>query len=122
MSRLATLPGQWRDFAAQLRAVAAEGQARALEQAAQQLETALTAEQNEVLTLAEAAVRSGLSQDHLRRLVAQGAIPQAGRKGAPRIRTGDLPRKPRAAAGQGSAGGYDLDADARALLGKLRAF
>lgn len=50
-------------------------------------------EEDAVLTLQEGARESGYSPDHLGRLVRHGAIPNAGRKRAPRIRRQDLPRK-----------------------------
>lgn len=60
----------------------------------------LDSEGKELLTVAEAARRSGYSADHLGRLVRLGSIPNAGRMNAPRIRTSDLPRKsPKFAAG-----------------------
>lgn len=60
----------------------------------------LDGEGNELLTVVEAARRSGYSADHLGRLVRLGSIPNAGRINAPRIRADDLPRKsPRLAAG-----------------------
>ena len=52
-----------------------------------------------VLTLTEAAEASGYSSDHLRRLIADGRITNAGRRGAPRIRLADLPSKPGATNG-----------------------
>jgi len=48
----------------------------------------------EALSLPQAASESGYSADHLAREVRVGRIPNAGRRGAPRIRRGDLPRKP----------------------------
>ena len=55
------------------------------------------------MTLAQAAVASGYSADHLGREVREGRIPNAGRPHAPRIRRANLPRKrpelPRAIAG-----------------------
>jgi hypothetical protein len=48
----------------------------------------------ECLTLAEAARESGYSAAHLARLLDEGRIANAGRKRAPRIKRGDLPKKP----------------------------
>jgi hypothetical protein len=48
---------------------------------------------SEELTIAEAAQESGYSGQHLRALLAAGEIPNAGRKGRPRITRQDLPRK-----------------------------
>ena len=58
------------------------------------LELLFREEESEILTLEEAAKWSGYSSDHLARSLRRGAIPNAGRKGQPRIRRGDLPRKP----------------------------
>lgn len=48
----------------------------------------------EELTLEEAVAYSGLAYDTIRRKLAEGEIPNAGRKGRPRVRRGDLPMKP----------------------------
>jgi hypothetical protein len=112
----ADLTAAWRDRAAELRRYGAEPQAVTLEAAAAELEGALRESADEPLTLAVAAEESGYSERRLRELVAEGAIPQAGRKHAPRIRRGDLPR--RAGAGK-DAGSYDPVTDAASLLGKL---
>lgn len=57
------------------------------------LERLASADDEDLLSLEEAAARSGYSADHLGRLVRQGRIPNAGRPHAPRIRAKDLPRK-----------------------------
>ena len=44
-----------------------------------------------VFTLEAAALRTGYSREHLARLIRTGVIPNAGRRGAPRIRASDLP-------------------------------
>jgi hypothetical protein len=49
---------------------------------------------DELLTLTEAARESGYSADHLRLLIRQAKIPNAGRRRAPRVRRRDIPRKP----------------------------
>lgn len=49
---------------------------------------------SDVLSLREAALLSGYSADHLRREISRGYIANAGRKGNPAIRRGDVPRKP----------------------------
>jgi hypothetical protein len=46
-----------------------------------------------LLTLDDAAARSGYSSDHLARLIRQHRIPNSGRRGSPRIRLGDLPTR-----------------------------
>ena len=62
-------------------------------QCAVELREAIRAEGNSSLTLSEAARESGYSEDHLRHGVASGKIPNAGKRGAPRIRRIDLPTK-----------------------------
>jgi len=57
------------------------------------LEEAILANSDELLTLSEAARLSGYTADHLGRLVRDGKIANAGRPHAPRIRRGALPRK-----------------------------
>lgn len=56
-------------------------------------EALFEAEADTVLTLGEAAARSGYTADHLGRLVRQGRIPNAGRPHAPCVRLADLPRR-----------------------------
>jgi hypothetical protein len=81
-------------MANQLRQLGADPQAKVLERCASQLQEALQEQEGELLTLTEASKESGYSADHLGRLIKDGKIPNAGRKGAPRIRRGDLPIKP----------------------------
>lgn len=69
----------------------------------------------EALTLKQAAERSGYSANHLGRLIRDGRIPNAGQPNAPRIRRGDLPRKPAPALAPMELRPYDLIADARKL-------
>ncbi len=115
--RLTDLATRWRERATELRAwAAAEGAASALEGAATELEEAVRNDEDEPLALDQAACESGYSKRRLRELVASGEIPNAGRKGAPRIRRADLPHKP-ASSGLGS---YDVDADADRLSGRMQ--
>jgi len=72
------------------------------------------AEANRVLTLREAAVLSGYSVDHLGRLVRDGRLSNAGRLHSPRIRAGDLPRRPTRFDGS-TKRSYDVSTDARTL-------
>lgn len=85
----------WTTRARKLREwAAAEEAAKAWEAAANELDATLTETEQELLNLQQAAQRSGYSSDHLGRLVREGKIANAGRQHAPRIKTGDLPRKP----------------------------
>ncbi len=57
------------------------------------LEAVAREEGMELLTLTQAALRSGYSPDTLGRMVANGTLQNMGRKNAPRVRAVDLPRK-----------------------------
>lgn len=83
----------WRTTADTLREFGAETQALTLERCADELEGALDATTKAPLTLQEAATLGGYSADHLGRLVRDGKIPNAGRKGAPRIAREHVPIK-----------------------------
>lgn len=109
------LAGTWRTRACQLERYAPSA-AEAFRTAAAELEEAVQAAHDEALTLDRAATESGYSKRRLRELVAEGRIPNAGRKHAPRIRRGDLPSRAR---GAPEAESYDVDADADALIGRL---
>ena len=69
--------------------------------------------QNAVLSLKEAAIRSGYSAEHLARLIRQGRVSNAGRRFAPRIRVADLPK--RRSLARNDSGSYNVDTDARTL-------
>jgi hypothetical protein len=79
-----------------------------LEYVATELEQAMRELSGVSLTLQEAARESGYSADHLRHLVATGTIPNAGRRGRPRVRRGDVPTRP----GNPHPPAYDAAADA----------
>lgn len=70
-------------------------------------------ESDRILTLREAAARTGYSVDHLARLIRQGKLSNAGRHKAPRIRVGDLPQRRQFARKRSSA--YSVVTDAQAL-------
>lgn len=72
------------------------------------------------LTLTEGSRRSGYSVDHLAKMIREGKLRNIGRKGSPRIRAGDLPRKPPRKLARSAVGLYDPDADARDLLCRQR--
>jgi hypothetical protein len=112
MSLPARLPAEWRTRADELEPFAAPA-AVAFRRAADELESALREAADTELTLTEAARESGYSDRRLRELIADGSIPQAGRKHAPRLRRGDLPKKAKA---KDAGAGYDARADAAALL------
>lgn len=75
-------------------------------------------ERDTVLTLTAAARISGYSADHLGRLIRDGKILNVGRRGPPRIRLTDLPRRPQSPLAGNRLKVYDPDADARSLLSR----
>lgn len=111
---LGGLPSAWRERAEDLKRWGADGAACALEHAAEELERVLAAESETLLTLTEAAARTGYSRDHIGRLIRRGTVPNAGRKNAPKVRLRDLSAiKPKLAAP--SVDEYDPASDARSL-------
>lgn len=113
MRLMVDLPAQWRETASQVERFA-PAVAIAFRECAVALEHELAAADNATMTLTEAAIASGLSKDHIRHQLASGSLPNAGKKGRPRVRAGDLPRK---AARRQS--GYDPRADALRLVKPL---
>jgi hypothetical protein len=109
---LLELAQRWRGEAGLLRRYGLESGAVMLEAHAADLETALRDQANEELTLSQAAAESGKSERRLRELLADGRLPNAGRKYAPRIRRADLP----AASPRRSAPAYSPEEDAHRLL------
>jgi hypothetical protein len=110
----AELPASWRTRAAELERFAPAA-AEAFRDAAAELDAALQAESDEELTLSEAAKVSGYSDRRLRELIADGVVPNAGRKGAPRVRRADLPLR-RGKLRPPERGTYDVQADAQRLM------
>jgi hypothetical protein len=84
----------WREKADELRDLALESEARAFERCASELERAFAEHDMKALTLQQAADESGFSYGHVQRLVTEGALENVGAPGSPRVRRGDLPRKP----------------------------
>jgi hypothetical protein len=89
---VSALPVHWRSRAAELERFAPAA-AQAFRDAADQLDASLQSAEESV-TLKEASVLGGYSVDALQRMVAAGRIENAGRKGKPRIRIGQVPTKP----------------------------
>jgi hypothetical protein len=104
------LAAQWRQDAETLERYASP-LADVCRRHADELDAALRSVEDSTLDLTTAARESGYSPDRLRHLVAAGDIPNAGKKGSPRIRRGDLPLKRHA-----TGGGFDAEATARDLL------
>lgn len=106
------LAERWRADAETLTRHGADSLARVCRTHADELDESLRAMANETLDLAAAARESGYSRDRLRHMIAAGELTNAGRKGAPRIRRGDLPTRPGARASR-----FDASAAARRVLG-----
>lgn len=112
MTRLLELAATWRANADTLAAHGADQGAATCRLHAAQLEAALRDTDDELLDLAAAATESGYSTDRLRHMIADGSIPNAGRRGSPRVRRADLPRK------RSSAGGFDAAAAALRVVSR----
>lgn len=89
------LAGEWRTRAEKLSAWGSATLAKVWQTAADELDAYENERALEALTLKEAAKESGYSQAHLGRLLAEGKVEMAGKKGSPRIRRNDLPKKAR---------------------------
>jgi hypothetical protein len=83
-----------RTKADELRDFRADQQVAAMEWCVGVLELESVEADDSILTLNEAARISGYSTAHLARLIRDGTIPNAGKARRPRVRCGDLPRKP----------------------------
>lgn len=66
---------------------------RIVSRLADELSEALESDNNELLTLEQAATESGYSSEHLGRMVRTGKLANAGRSRSPRIRRAELPFK-----------------------------
>jgi hypothetical protein len=116
------LPTSWRALAGDVRRwAAAEGAATAYERAADELESALHAEGDKLVTVAEAAALSGRHPDTIGGAIRDGRLTNHGVKHRPRVRRAELTRvfPPSAIAGDDRSS-YDAVADARFLLGTRR--
>lgn len=65
-----------------------------IDQLLHDIERATAMASEEAISLAAAAQESGYSSSHVARLIREGRIENVGRPHAPRVRRGDLPRKP----------------------------
>jgi hypothetical protein len=88
------LGARWRAEASLLRRRGADAQAVVLETCAAEFDEWLRERSLEALSLAEAERESGYSYSALQKMVARGELENIGDKHRPRVRRGDLPRKP----------------------------
>lgn len=79
------------------------------------LEQLAASSDEEGLTLSQASGRCGYTADSLSRLIRQGKLTNIGRRGAPRVRASELPKRPAVKLAGNSAHGYDAETDARLL-------
>ncbi|MGH7628447.1 MAG: hypothetical protein ACREOF_03500 [Gemmatimonadales bacterium] len=91
---LADLVARWRDEAAPFQTRGARAATEAAESYATELEAWSREHELEAITLEQAAAESGYTYSALEKMVRRKELPNVGRKGAPRVRRGDLPRKP----------------------------
>ncbi len=114
---------QWRDEADTLRRRGAAAQAVVLESCAEELESALQQQHDELLSIKEAATESGYSEETLRRKARNGELPaerSSGKKSHLKLRRGDLPMKPiRRNAASSSHIPYNPEEDARDIAQRL---
>lgn len=87
------LADAWEDEAEALRARGLDREARMEESFAADLRERVRAWQMEALTVSDAAAESGYSESHLRTMLSDGALPNVGESGSPRIQRCDLPTK-----------------------------
>ena len=113
MNALLDLAARWRADADLLRNHGAIEAATTTDLHAEQVIEAVERAEDEELTLAQGSVESHYAVRTLRQKVASGEIPNAGKKNAPRIRRGDLPKR----VGSRSADAFDASAAAQSILG-----
>ena len=116
MTAIKDLIARWRAEAETVGRCGHESTGKLIRRLAVEVDEALKDDQDEALTLAEAALESSYSTEHLRKMVASGAIPNAGGKGRPRIRRSDLPSRP--TNGRGHHG--SPEDDARVFLNRTK--
>lgn len=104
----ARMAEQWRERAATLERYGASNQASALRACAAELVEAGDGWGLEALSLTQAVKESGLSYSALQKMVGGGRLMNVGTRGNPRVRRGDLPRRPQVPARRGFHGEPDL--------------
>ena len=112
MKALLDLVAGWRKDAGLLRGYGASEAAASAELHAEQLTEAIGQAADEELTLSESASASGYSKRRLSELLADGTIENVGRRGAPRIRRGDLPTRAKSKKGSD----FNAASEAREIL------
>jgi hypothetical protein len=91
--RFEALVIEWRSSADDLRDMGLSQPAAQRDVDADKLEGVITEWLDECLTLDQAALESGYTYNHIQACVSEGKLPNAGERGAPRVRRRDLPMK-----------------------------
>jgi hypothetical protein len=99
MSKIEALIAEFSKLAETNRELENSQSAAALEFCANRLRRALRDEEQEKLTLKEAAIRCGYSYAHLRRMMDDGELTNVGSEGAPRVLACELPYKKKRVSG-----------------------
>lgn len=73
------------------------------------------ADDGKAVSIAQAAMLSGYSEDHLRRLVRANKLTNVGRKHSPRVLTGELPKRAGRSLAAKTDKSYNPASDARSL-------
>ncbi len=97
-----------------LRQWGASDRADVLVEVVRRVREARDRERAQLVNLADAALISGFSTRHLRNLIRDGHLTDHGQRHAPRLRVGDLPRKPATSSG---SDGWDPRAAAAKAVG-----
>ncbi len=84
---------EWRETASRLQRYAPPA-AQAFDDCADQLEESLRGDDDDLMTLVQAAEYGGYTADTLGRKVKSGTIKNCGQKNAPKLRRADVPTKP----------------------------
>ena len=90
---MSKLPAQWRNRATEIEPYAPPV-ALALRTCADELEKHEQEGDGELISVAQAAIETGWSVDGIGGMIADGRVPNHGTKRRPKVRRGDIPRKP----------------------------
>jgi hypothetical protein len=114
---IAVLVTRYRQDAETFRRYGADAQAKLLEHVAQDIDRAVSAGNDELLSLVEAQCHSAYSADHLRRLAREGKVHSVRKGRRLYFKRGELPRKPERVDAP-LIRRYDPNADARRVAAR----
>jgi len=103
-SPIERLAAEFLERASEARRIGLSPVAEVWTEAARVVEQAIMEHEFDVLTVREAAELSGYSAKTIRSYVQDGHLTNMGRKGSPRVKRGELPRKPRHSNGRSRLG------------------